>query len=237
MPNLTPDTRGRILRAADAVFASDGLRAGSMDRIAAHAGVTKRTLYYHFRSKDDLIAACLSERGTPLADRICNLSGGDALSVGDCIRRILEELAEAAEQPRWSGCGFLRAAFELAELPGHPARALAARHKRSLEARLAEQIGFEGLSDPEARARRLMLVLDGTVAQLLVHKDAAYAVQAGELVRLILGHSGARAPRRLGAAEADGGAEQKVSEGAAHPPGNHAYGEARRTHLPSGDPN
>ena len=77
MPNLTPDTRGRILRAADAVFASDGLRAGSMDRIAAHAGVTKRTLYYHFRSKDDLIAACLSERGTPLADRICNLSGGD----------------------------------------------------------------------------------------------------------------------------------------------------------------
>lgn len=186
MPNLRIDTRRRILKAADAVFASDGLRVSSMERIAARAGVTKRTLYYHFRSKDDLIAACLSERDTQLADRLRSLPCEDTFSVGDCVCRILDELAEAAEQPRWSGCGFLRAAFELAELPGHPARALAARHKRVLEGWLAEQITHEGLPDPEARARRLMLVLDGTVAQLLVHKDAAYAAQAQELVGLIL---------------------------------------------------
>lgn len=186
MPNLASDTRGRILKAADTVFAGDGLRAGSMDRIAARAGVTKRTLYYHFRSKDDLIAACLSERDALLAAGLRSLPDGGALSVRDHVRRLLRELAESADQPRWPGCGFLRAAFELADLPGHPARTLAARHKRALEAGLAEQIRREGLSDPEAKARRLMLVLDGTVAQLLVHKDAAYVAQASELARLIL---------------------------------------------------
>jgi len=36
-----------------------------MDAFAAKADLTKRTLYYHFRSKDDLIAACMEERDQP----------------------------------------------------------------------------------------------------------------------------------------------------------------------------
>jgi AcrR family transcriptional regulator len=37
----------------------------SVDAVAAKAGVTKRTLYYHFKSKDDLVAAYLAARDQP----------------------------------------------------------------------------------------------------------------------------------------------------------------------------
>lgn len=51
-------TRSRIIGAAEGLFYEHGLRSVSVDAIAARAGVTKRTLYYHFESKDALIAAC-----------------------------------------------------------------------------------------------------------------------------------------------------------------------------------
>jgi AcrR family transcriptional regulator len=180
------DTRRRILAAAEEVFSVEGVRAGGMDRIAGRAGVTKRTLYYHFRSKDDLIAACLAEHAGPVVDCLPGWTEAGAGSVAQRIARVLQALARSAAQPRWRGCGFMRAAFELAELPGHPARALAAGHKRRLEAWLAEQIGREGLPDAAGKARGVMLVLDGTVAQLVLHRDAAYATHAAGIVRLIL---------------------------------------------------
>ena len=58
-------TRDRILQAAGKLFQQDGIRAVSVDAIAEKAGLTKRTLYYHFRSKDDLIAAHLEARDQP----------------------------------------------------------------------------------------------------------------------------------------------------------------------------
>jgi len=52
------------ISAADDLFYGEGVRATSMDAIAERAGVTKRTLYYHFRSKDDL-PACPSIDASP----------------------------------------------------------------------------------------------------------------------------------------------------------------------------
>ena len=57
-----PDTRSLILLRAAELFYGEGIRAISMDRIAEAVGVTKKTLYYHFRSKDDLIEAYLVAR-------------------------------------------------------------------------------------------------------------------------------------------------------------------------------
>ena len=62
-------TRSRIVGAAEALFYEQGLRSVSVDAIAARAGVTKRTLYYHFDSKDSLVAAYLAARDAPTMDR------------------------------------------------------------------------------------------------------------------------------------------------------------------------
>lgn len=57
--------RDRIVLAAGKLFQDEGIRAVSMDAVAERTGVTKRTLSYHFRSKDDLIAAHLEARDQP----------------------------------------------------------------------------------------------------------------------------------------------------------------------------
>ena len=114
-------TRERIIQAAGKLFYGEGIRAVSLDAVAEKAGVTKRTLYYHFRSKDDLIAAYLETRDQPnlaLFKRWFSETGGN---VAEKVEGIFRNLARSARHPRWKGCGFLRTSVELVNLPGHPA--------------------------------------------------------------------------------------------------------------------
>jgi AcrR family transcriptional regulator len=59
MPRSSAATQRRILDAAYAQFRRKGFTRVSMDDIAAAATLTKRTLYYHFKSKDMLLAEVL----------------------------------------------------------------------------------------------------------------------------------------------------------------------------------
>jgi AcrR family transcriptional regulator len=52
----------RILETVDKLFYLQGIRAIGVDTIAAEIGISKRTLYNHFPSKDALIAAYLERR-------------------------------------------------------------------------------------------------------------------------------------------------------------------------------
>ena len=58
-------TRERIIDVANRLFYEEGIRAVSVDTISEKAGISKKTLYYHFKSKDDLIAAYLTARDQP----------------------------------------------------------------------------------------------------------------------------------------------------------------------------
>src|SRR5260221_9292622 len=57
-----PSPAERVLAAADKLFYAQGIRAVGVDTVAAEAGVSKRTLYNHYPSKDALIAAYLTAR-------------------------------------------------------------------------------------------------------------------------------------------------------------------------------
>lgn len=173
-------TRDRILEAAGKLFHRIGVRDAGVDAIAAKAGVTKRTVYYHFRSKDDLIAACLELRDQPnlvIFRRWFAETDGD---VADKVRGVFRHLAETARHPRWRGCGFLRTSVELIDLPGHPANVAGRAHKKRVEDWLGEVFGTAGVTDGRELARQVMLLLDGAFAVVLLHRDASYMESAGE---------------------------------------------------------
>jgi len=180
------ETRRRLIEAADALFYSEGVHGVGVDRIAERARVTKRTLYYHFESKDELIAAYLAARDGPQLERFQGWFRSSRGTVGARFTAVFKRLAEAARDPRWRGCAFARAAAELAGLPGHPARAVASDHKHTLEAWLARLLAAERIDDAPALARQLMIIVDGAVTQILVHRDPQYAEAAGRAATALI---------------------------------------------------
>ena len=133
MARAPADTRERIIAAASKLFYSDGIRSVSVDAVAAKAGLTKRTLYYHFRSKDDLVAAYLAGRDQPNLALFQRWFAETAGGLPDKVEGIFGNLARSARHPKWKGCGFLRTSAELANMPGHPAIKIGAAHKKNFE--------------------------------------------------------------------------------------------------------
>jgi AcrR family transcriptional regulator len=202
MPRPSEPTRERIIQAANSLFYSEGIRRVSVDEVAARAGLTKRTLYYHFKSKDDLVAAYLAARDQPnlaLFRRWFAEADGD-LPVQ--VEAIFRNLARSARHPKWKGCGFLRTSAELANLPGHPAIKIGAAHKKKFEDWLRVTFEAGGITDALRLARQVLLLLDGSFAVVLLHRDASYMETAGEAARALIeaalaGRRGKRR-RRLG---------------------------------------
>ncbi|OHV85035.1 TetR/AcrR family transcriptional regulator [Rhizobium sp. LCM 4573] len=180
MAKTETDTRERIVATAAKLFYMSGVRAVSMDVIAEKVDLTKRTLYYHFRSKDDLIAAYLEERDHPnlaLFQRWYEESPG---TVADKVESLFRNLAQAARHTKWRGCGFLRTVAELADMPGHPAVKAATIHKKRVEDWLADALEA-ALPGAGSRilARQVMLLMDGAFAAALTHRDPGYMETAG----------------------------------------------------------
>jgi len=172
-------TRTRIIEAASKLFYGEGIRAVSVDAVAEKAGVTKRTLYYHFESKDELVAAYLEARDQPNLKLMAGWFDKAEGALPQKIEAIFQNLARSARHPRWKGCGFLRTAAELANLPGHPAIRIGARHKAGFERWLAGACTEHGVAAPDELARQVVLLMDGAFSVMLVHRDPAYVEAAG----------------------------------------------------------
>lgn len=180
MPRDSQETRKSILKAAEELFYREGLRSVGVDAIAKRAGITKKSLYYHFPSKDHLITAYLEASDSPTLGLYQTWLEQFDGSLGERIAGMFGKIAAWAKNPRWKGCGFARAAAELAGAPGHPALAVASRHKRGFEMWFERLLVEEGVSDAPLVAQQLMILLDGAVTEILIHRNPSYALAAGE---------------------------------------------------------
>lgn len=200
MSRSAESTRRRVLDSAYALFRRMGFVRVSMDEIAAAASVTKRTLYYHFKSKDALLAEVLE------AQHVLALAAfrtfGDRLngSPEAIIDTLFEDLAVWSDMPRWAGSGFTRLVIELADLRGHPARLIARRHKAMLESHLAELLAKAHVKSPRERAREIWLLSEGAISLILVHGDRTYAAAAAKAAKALIriNPPDARLARRAG---------------------------------------
>jgi len=180
-------TRRRILESAYELFYRKGFVRVGVDAVAAAAGVTKHTLYYHYRSKDALLAAVLEFHHELALARIGRWSERLSGRPGPMLDALFADLAHWAARPRWAGAGFTRLVMELADLPGHPARAIARRHKAAIERWLAGELAGRGVRGPADRAREVMLLLEGCLSLILIHGDRGYARQAASAAKRLVG--------------------------------------------------
>ncbi len=179
-------TRLRIIDAAYEQFYKEGFARSGVDAIAQTANVTKRTLYYHFDSKDALLTAVLDRQHTLIFTRIQRWAGRSSAGPAKTIQNLFRDLATWAERPGWKGSGFTRMAMELADLPGHPARAVASQHKAVVESWLADQFAERGTHKARQLAQQMMLLIEGCHSLILIHGDTSYAKAAYAAARLLI---------------------------------------------------
>lgn len=197
MARSSQQTHARIVDAAHVMFWRKGFVRASLDDIADQAQVTKRTLYQHFRSKDDLMAAVLLQASELSMQRLRRYFDQTHDTPAACLDALFDDLAKWAATPRWIGAGFTRVAIELADLPGHPARAVARRHKQTVEASFVALLEKVGTPCAVERARDVMLLWEGAMTLTLIHADHGYILAAAEAAkRLLENHAAPVSPRK-----------------------------------------
>lgn len=177
-----PTMPERILRTAGDLFYQHGLHAVGVDMIAAEVGISKRTLYNHFPSKNDLIAAYLTRRVRPMP-KVEGSPAGEILG-------FFEELGRWFGSADFRGCPLLNAVSELGD-PRHPAHAIARDGKERRRRWFRERLVSLGVPDPDGLALQLLLLSDGAIAQALVRGEPEVAAAAREAARVLLRAAGA----------------------------------------------
>ncbi len=183
MPRSRETTRRAILQAAYEQFYREGYNRSGVDAIAEAAGITKRTLYDHFESKDALLADVLDHQHGLVLERIARWADPGPADAVALIEGVFASVAEWVAQPGWQGSGFSRVAVELSSLPGHPARTATRRHKAAVEAWYADRFRALDVDRPELLAREVMLLLEGCFLLLLIHGDSSYVSAAAAAAR------------------------------------------------------
>ncbi|MFE0254175.1 TetR/AcrR family transcriptional regulator [Streptomyces sp. NPDC059010] len=154
-------TRDRLLDAAAELFYREGVSIG-VEALCRTAGVSKRSMYQLFTSKDEVLAASLERR---LPGYEAQLAGApQAAPPRERILHVFERLEKASTDPAYQGCPYLAALVELKD-PEHPASAVARGAKDWMKGYLQTLAQEGGARDAELLARQLMLVFDGASAR------------------------------------------------------------------------
>jgi AcrR family transcriptional regulator len=152
--------RERILAAARDLFYRHGIRAVGVDAIAEAAATNKMTLYRHFGSKDELIAAYLTElakEGDEVWEALARDYPGDPTAQLDgWVRHCERVLTDGGER----GCAIANAAVEMREIE-HPARQIIDDYKTRKRNRMVKLFTDAGYAEPDQLADELFLLFEG----------------------------------------------------------------------------
>jgi AcrR family transcriptional regulator len=164
-PAGAASTRERLLDAAAQLFYEQGINVG-VDAVCRAAGVSKRSMYQLFASKDDLVAASL-ERAAPDYAAALLPAPDDGRSPRARMLHVFERLEYLEPVQDFLGCPFVATAIQ-AKSSEHPATLIARRQKDGLTAFFRHEAERGGARDPELLARQLTIVFDGASARSVV---------------------------------------------------------------------
>src|SRR5260221_13845590 len=182
-----PSPAERVLAAADKLFYARGIRAVGVDAVVAEAGVSKRTLYNHYPSKDALIAAYLTAR-------FKHISPSDA-PAREQILASFNRLERLFAGDGFRGCPYVNAVTELGD-PKHAAAKIAVQFKEQRRAWYRTLLELLDVKDPDGLATQLQILTEGALVGALVRRDPAIARSARAAAEVLLDAAGARAVKK-----------------------------------------
>jgi len=190
-PFPLPSTRERIDHAAYELFSRHGVRVVGVDAIVARSGVAKRTLYFHYPSKEKLVLAFLRRREELwtrgwLQEAVERHGGSPA----ERLLAVFDMFNSWFHRSDYEGCAFIRVLFEHDD-PKHPIRKSTEDHIRTVRDFVRQLAEEARVRDPDGFARQWQIVMMGSIiAAYAGDRDAAR--RAKKLGVLLLAHAGIR---------------------------------------------
>jgi AcrR family transcriptional regulator len=175
----------RILDTAGRLFYGQGIRAVGVDTIAAEIGISKRTLYNYFPSKDQLIVAYLSRQFI--------LAKPSDRPLLEQILRYFDWLERWFASETFRGCPFVNAIAELGD-PTHPGAKMAVAYKEQRRLWLRDALTQLNVADPDTLATQVAILVEGAIIAALVRGDPGMAGAAKAAARVLLTAAGVPDP-------------------------------------------
>jgi AcrR family transcriptional regulator len=182
--------RDHLVETAMKLFCKHGFRATGIDTVLAESGVAKKTLYNHFRSKDELIIATLKKRDEDFMKfaregvaRLAPLQEGDPRMAR--VMALFDAIGEWANDDNFSGCTFINASAEFPRRED-PIHVACANHKRLVTQFIEELISDLQLPDSHQVARQINLLIDGAIVTAHTTCDVTGVPLAKETSRRLL---------------------------------------------------
>jgi AcrR family transcriptional regulator len=183
-PGTPPAARARLLQAAAQLTYTYGIDTTGVDAIAKEAGVTKRTLYQHFRSKDELVAAALQACDE---QTIAGLRAAVDRRISRGARPIaalFSVLTRTFADPAFRGCAFLNAGLEM-HADDHPVRLVVRSHTDARRDVVADLVRAEGIDD-DLTADAIALLVEGAFAAGAARRDTTVVKRAAHAAERVL---------------------------------------------------
>jgi len=168
----------RILSTADRLFYSQGIRAIGVDTVAAEIGISKRTLYNYFPSKEGLVIAYLTRRYV-----VPKPTDDPPL---DQILAAFDRLERGIAKEDFRGCPFVNAVTEL----GDAVAKIAADVKEQRRLWFRELLSRLDATDADGLATQLTLLIEGAISAALVRRDPALARAAKTAATVLMAAAG-----------------------------------------------
>jgi AcrR family transcriptional regulator len=188
-----PPPKERILTAARDLFYRHGIRAVGVDAIAEAATTNKMTLYRHFGSKDELVAAYITqlakEGDAVWADLAATYPEDPNAQLEGWVRYVEQILTDGGER----GCAIANAAVELRDTD-HPARQIIDDYKTRKRNRLVALFREAGYDEPDQLADEVFLLFEG--ARISIQCCSGPSGPATRVVRMLRSLLAQHAPRR-----------------------------------------
>ncbi len=189
MTEATPSPkRQEIVTVARDAFYRLGFRGTAVDRVLADSGISKRTVYKHFRSKEELIAAVVQDY-----ERITLAAVDDVLAQHATARAKIAALfdmrADIIASGDVRGCMAINARLEFRDEDEAIAQAACAFNVQ-LKDRLVALCGEDGCANPAQTGLQILVLLLGTIVggQSLQDKNVAWAARAAAQTLLDADH-------------------------------------------------
>lgn len=177
--------RDEIVRQAYGVFYEHGCHATGVDRLLADSGISKRTLYKYFRSKEELVsAAVVHYKETTLTAMIAEISRRTN-DPKEKLLAIFDLRREVLESGDYSGCFAINAKLEY-EGKNPEIEAACCDFETGFESFIANLCTEARLRNPEYTARQIMVLLEGTIVYGQSQHNPAIASAARDVVQMIL---------------------------------------------------